>query len=275
MVARRWLLLGLLAAGCAADGGDAGDAGVAADGGGDAAPAERIVLAATAGDLDLGFRAAADGTGSSLIGAVRLTDAVGTIEVGGPPIDAVVYQRIDWEAQTGYTLLQALLVAPDRWYVAWLYCRATALEVVWLEGTDGTPLGYEAATGLCSHDATPMTASVALPAVDMPLPVAAGGFAIDGVDLSLDDAGPGRLVLGGAEMVLLPFETVDCRSCGGAGWWEIHALLWRPDAGRACYAILYLRRDVLGSVLVAYALTLPDLSDPAGSVEVPATWSVL
>ena len=73
-------------------------------------------------------------------------------------------------------------------------------------------------------------------------------------------------------MVVLPFEDVDCTACGQGGWHEIHTLLWDPAGARLCFAIFYLFQPG-DPVLLTYSLTLPDLSDPAGSTQLDATWT--
>jgi hypothetical protein len=74
-------------------------------------------------------------------------------------------------------------------------------------------------------------------------------------------------------MVLIPFESVDCSACGGAGWWELHSLLYDPDRQRACFGIFYMAPGATDRVDLTYSITLPDLSDPARFTPFDAEWS--
>ena len=69
---------------------------------------------------------------------------------------------------------------------------------------------------------------------------------------------------------MLPFTSVDCTMCGGAGWWELHSLLWNGDA--ACFAILYLQNGNEPMQLDC-ALCLPALDDPFGATLLDGNWS--
>ena len=112
--------------------------------------------------------------------------------------------------------------------------------------------------------------AVKLPAVDMAVPALLGGVTMDGPSIHYDGMTPGTIDLG-TLLVLLPFDQVDCSDCGGAGWYEVHSLLWDPK-GRLCFAIVYLFAPG-DPMLVTYSLTLPDLSDPAGSTSLPGSWA--
>jgi hypothetical protein len=106
------------------------------------------------------------------------------------------------------------------------------------------------------------------------MPQLVPGFTIDGPAVHLDGAAPGTVTLGGGTLTLLVFNTVDCTiKCGTPGWTELHSLLWDPSAVRACFGIVYLRQDDLAHVQVAWSLTLPLLTDPAGNAVLPATWT--
>jgi hypothetical protein len=229
----------------------------------------RIVLEATDGELTLDFDVAITGDGSSFIGALDVVGGSGTVEVNGEVLPLVAYERQpfgDW------LLFQLLAVASDRWYVLWAYCQGADLSWIYFEGTDGTRLDVEPASGSCLDGPGPTQVAVSFPAIDMPLPPLIDGFTIEGPSVSLAGAEPGWVDLG-AKHTLLAFEEVDCTTqCGSPGWREVHSLLWDEAAARACFGIFYLFDDG-PDVLLTYALTLPDLSDPAGNLALPATWS--
>lgn len=244
------------------DGGAPVDAGVAAE----------VGVPATSGQLDLPFSVALDGEGSTRVGAFSIADATGTIEIEGTPYPAVVYLKQPWP-EAGYTLFQTLAVGDDRWYLLWFYCQAGSVVYIYSEATDGTPMAYENATGSCASLDTGITAAVALPASQLEIPELLAGYTVSGPDIDIASAQPGAISLGGVDYEVLPFEDVVCLDCGSSGWYELHALLVDPVGDRACFGIFYLTRGSPSSVLLTYSITVPDLSDPAGALVVPATWT--
>lgn len=265
----------LLVLGCLACGGEVEDDPVDAAPPGADASTERIVVGATDATLELDADIDVTGAGSSLVGVIEVSGGVGEVVVDGDSLPAFVYEVQPWP-DAGYTLLQALAVAPDRWYVLWFYCQDGTMTGVYTEGTDGTALAWEEGTGTCILDSGPVTPSIVLPAVDMPWPPLVTGWTASGPELDLPGAGPGTVRIGAVDYQVLPFETVDCTEvCGTPGWYELHALLYDPAAGRACFAIFYFQLDRPGQVTVSYSVTLPDLSHPAGSgLVLPADWTV-
>ncbi|MCA9625156.1 MAG: hypothetical protein KC731_39300, partial [Myxococcales bacterium] len=220
-------------------------------------------------ELTLDYDIAVQGFGPGFVGAIDLTGGSGTVELGGVTYPAVVYER---QLFGVWTLYQTFVVGPDRWYIVWAYCEGQDLAVMYFEGTDGTALDYEETVGSCAEGPGPVQASVSFPAVSMEQPALLEGFTVEGPEVSIHSGEPGMVNLG-TPHVVLPFEQVDCTSgCGAPGWREIHAVLWDPAAARACFGIFYLF-DGDPEILLAYALTLPDLSDPAGVLALEATWS--
>jgi hypothetical protein len=234
---------------------------------------DRIRVVATDGRLALPFTVSISGRGGGAIGAISFPSPVGTVEVNGVAVSAVVYERQPWP-DFGYTLYQVLAVESDRWYLLWFYCSGTTLSAIYYEGTDGTPLTDKDATGTCSaDDTTPSSVDVRAPEVDMPVPPLIGGYVVTGTDIELNGAQPGFLRIGTSQLQLFVFGEVDCtQNCGSSSWYELHAILWDEANGRACAAILYLTPGMT-SVNVEYTLTLPNLSDPTGGyLTLNATW---
>lgn len=235
---------------------------------GDAGAPDRIRAAATNGAISLPFTVDIAGAGSGVVGEVAIGGGTGTVVVKGAKLPALVYERQPFGE---YVLYQALAVAADRWYVLWAYCRGPQLSYVYYEGTDGTAIAYEPASGTCAESESPSAPSIAFPALDMPIPPLLQGFEVTGPDVDIRDGAPGELRLGGPPLTVLPFDSVDCtQDCGTPGWREIHALLWDRKRERACFGIFYLF-DQATPVLLTYSLTLPDLSDPAGRLELAGT----
>lgn len=246
-----------------------GAAGVGGAGGaGGGGLPERIVADATEGELSLPFRVTIDGQGSGFLGAIHLAPS-GTIALGGETFAAVTYEK---QPFFQYTLYQTMAVRGDRLFLVWTYCEMGEVIGAYYEGTDGTALTYEPGSGTCSDELdAPSIEAVSLPAIDMPLPQLIDGYFADGPNVHLEGATPGWVRLG-EELVVLPFEEVDCSACGDPGWRELHTLLWSPEAARVCFAIFYFSSEG-DPLVVAYSLTLPDLSDPAGDMELSAEWT--
>ena len=49
--------------------------------------------------------------------------------------------------------------------------------------------------------------------------------------------------------------------------------MWDQAQARVCFAIFYLNIADPSHVQLAYSLTLPSLTDPAGNLMLPATWT--
>lgn len=231
---------------------------------------DAIVVAATDGEIALPFTISVTGAGTDRVGAVSIAGAVGTMELGGAVLPVAIYEQ---QPFFDYTLYQALAVAPDNWWLLWLYCQNGELTYVYSEATHGPPIDYEVASGRCVESPMPSTAHITFPAVEMPLPPLFPGYAIDGPSIQYDGTAPGTVTLGPTSLAFLPFGEVDCtRVCGTPGWLELHAVLWDQAAMRACSAILYLFEPGQ-PLLLTYSLTLPDLTDIAGQTQLDATWS--
>jgi hypothetical protein len=225
---------------------------------------------ATDAELALPFEFGATGQGSQDIGVVSISGDTGVVRVMGDDVPVVAYERQPFGQ---WTLYQVLGVQPDRLWVMWMYCNQGELQYIYLEGTDGTPMHYEQASGTCDEALDGTAAKVAFPAVDMAYPAPLAGYTIAGADISLPGAAPGTITLGGVDYVLLAFEDVDCtEKCGAPGWREIHTLLWDAPAQRLCFAIIYLFQPGQ-DLLVEYSLTIPDLTDPAGQTKLPASFT--
>jgi hypothetical protein len=216
-------------------------------------------------------RVGLSGVGSLHVGEIDLVDGFGTVVVDGESLPALVHHEQPFGE---WTLYQALAVAPNGWTLLWFYCRDAELTDVYLEGTSGLQLEYEGAKGVCAIEPGPVEVAVQFPASELAIVDHADPFAIDGPELSVANGQLGTATIGGQDWVVAPFETVDCTACGGAGWYEVHAVLWDPMGERACFSILYLRGPgATGEdVQITYALSLPDLDDPIGNVVLDATW---
>jgi hypothetical protein len=211
------------------------DAAASLDGPTDAG-SPRIVIPATTGSA-LAEAVNLAGSATSVIGNVAITNGVGTVQISGQTVSALVYERQPFGA---YTLYQTLAVSPDRIHVLWFYCLTNTLAFVYYEGTGGTAVLEQMATGTCADTNTMESQPVSFPAVDMPIPALVTGYTVTGASIEIPSGAPGWVNRGKTWTVLV-FATVDCSmTCGPPGWWELHALLWDPAAPALAYGIFYL-----------------------------------
>ena len=235
----------------------------------------QLVIGPAQGVIDDPFTIQVSGSGASMIGAASFDADVGTLALGGAPVQSFLYMTTPFGA--GLTLYQGFAVGPSRWDVFWLYCTSgtngTELTSIWDEGIDGPALFPESATGTCNGGNSSTNAQVALPAstIASPTPVDAP-FTVHGASIDVEH-GAGTLTLAGAALPLVVFGTVDCSQCGSPGWYELHSVVWDAAHQRTIFVIVYLIDGTMSSVELTYARALPDLSDPIGTIDLPATWS--
>jgi hypothetical protein len=262
-----------------------GDARSAPDAGADAPPCAdagpittgfpaKLVLGPAHGSIVDPFTVQVTGSGAETIGAASFTNDAGTLALGGAAQTSFLYMTTPFGA--GLTLYQGFAVGASRWDVFWLYCtNGTNLTSIWDEGVDGPTLFDENATGTCDPANSTLAVPVDLGAstIAAPMPVA-DGYAVHGADIDLAGNGTGTVTLGGVAMPVVVFGTVDCRSCGSPGWYELHSVIWDAAQQRAIFVIIYLDDASTDSVLLTYARALPDLTDPIGALSLPATWTL-
>ena len=249
-----------------------------------ASPAPRITVGATDGTVLLPMSdITISGAGSgAAVGSISLAHGAGTLELDGHPVPAAVYVRQAFNTPAGdSTLYQTMAVEAGRIWLLWLYCDPTSgnLTTVFYEATDGTSLTQEIATGTCMDADTSSHVAVQFPAIDLSPPPLITGYTVQGTDVSVEATGEGSVTFGATTLRVFVFGTVDCtgKKCAASaadGWTELHSLLWDQPGGRACFGIFYLRTSDPSHVQVAYSLTLPDLTDPAGNMVLPATWTL-
>jgi hypothetical protein len=232
-----------------------------------------IFVPATHGTIEMPFRIGMSGAGTRFVGDISIKGNVGTLTIGGRELHSLAYAAsFNFQNYDVYTLLT---VAPERWYIVYLYCQAGQLVSAWHESTAGDSVEYEEATGRCDElPAITTKALVDFPGTMMPVPPLLQGFQIVGSGVSITDGQPGWVVFGPTRYEVFVFATVDCTDCGNPGWRELHAIFWDGTTNRTGFCIFYLNASP-NSVLVQYALSLPDLERPVadGLLLDGATWS--
>lgn len=217
----------------------------------------------------LNFSFAATGAGSSRVGTITIDENQGQVVLDGKTLPVLSYLQQPWEP---YTLYQTLLVDDDAWYLMWLYCVGDELRHIYFEGTNGTRLADEPASGSCAAMTESTSIPVALPATTLRIEPNRA-FEIVGERLSLGKDGRGMVQLGSKRYDLFPFEVVDCLDCADDGWLELHSVFTPPEGGAAGTMILYFYASKPTEIMGTYGLELPSLKDPVGIRNFAATWT--
>ncbi len=244
------------------------------------APA-RFSVAATHGSLaGVDTRVAISGSGTSAIGAIDVSDGVGTLTLDassssprpGAPAFVMTHELLVDD------LFQTIVVSPDRLTVLWFYCSGGELQYVYFEDSRGGPMTIEPASGSCTWVPGPWPVSIDVPAFSFAAPPPPPGVHVVATDPALleDDGGsPGHVTIGSRSLALYPFDVVDCSACGGGGWQELHVLLWDDASASLGFAILYLFPPASGRAMqMSYGLTLPTLERIADTTYEGA-WSLM
>lgn len=226
--------------------------------------AEVIAVAPTLATIFVPTPIEVSGAGEARVGAIELSQSVGTMEVDGEVLAAFVDERVPWP-EFQYTLHQVIAVGADRLVTAWVYCDGAVLSWVYLGDVSSDPLDVEQATGFCGQQDEAVYVDLELPAFSLPIPPTVSGFEVDGPAISVTSGGVGSVRVDGLGLTLLPFRIVDCSAdCGGAGWYELHSLLWSSAQQHVAFGILYLYLDEnIGrgrDVVLVGARPLPDVS---------------
>ena len=163
----------------------------------DLAPSPTEVdVATTHGRINVPYTLQASGHGESVIGAIAIMDGAGTIEINGKVRQAFTHEQQAWDIYN-LTLYQTIAVDDTSWFVLWLYCNTqNQLQTVYYEGTDGTAMAYEAASGSCVGSKTPSTIAIDLPKTNLNVQLA-HGFVASAPGLKFGDGMPGTVLIGG------------------------------------------------------------------------------
>lgn len=211
--------------------------------------------------------------GRNHVSNLSIRGNVGEAYIDGRAVPLFSYVRIPWP-DFGLVLFQVLAIESDRWHVLWLYCDGPDLTNIYYQDTLDHEVTYQGMSGICVDvPLSPTLTHIQFPATDMAYPPLEGGYTMTGPALAYDGQGPGSIVIGGRTLILLPFNDVDCRMCGGPGWWELHSIAWDPERSQATFLILYLQTQDPGHVSASYGITAPSLAS-LGYLSFSASWTV-
>jgi hypothetical protein len=238
----------------------------------DAAPQPAtLTIGASQGTIANTFQATIAGSGTPpALGAVAIDADTGTIALDGESGETALYNT---EAFSSYQIFGSVVIAPDRWSIAYPYCSGPSLVDVYAEAVGSGGFALLPATGSCAFAMTAATTAVDLPAFTIAMPAASGDAIVTGTQIDLDH-GAGQIAVGGVMEPAVVFNTVDCSTtCGSPGWYELHTLIWDAASQAATFVIIYLEIGSPDQVQLSYALRLPTLDDPFQNEVLTATWT--
>lgn len=205
-----------------------------------------------------------EGSGTTYVGAFRLEQSVGTMEIAGRTLPAVVVAE---SAFTGEAILlhQIYALSDDGFFLVWTYCGAGMIDTAYiLDSRDGTGR-FDAARGTCDELRRTSATPVRFPGAELPWPRVHTGFEVKGKSLQLHAGAPGAVLYGGSVQAVIPFAVIDCTQCApNGGWYELHSILWSPS-GAATLGIFYLDSSNHSQVLFEYVVSLGSLRQLRGA----------
>jgi len=235
----------------------------------DTSAGERIAIDATDSNVSV-IDVDAHGNGADFIGALRLVEGVGTLEIGCEALPIAVYGSFVASATLQF---RAVAVKTDRLYTLQFECEQDRLRFIWLESTDGAEHAPEELTGDCSKATFLAASDVVFPAVDMPFPPTLAGYTIDGPYISLTRDGKGSFQLDGLPHELFVLADGGCREdCDLGEWRTLDTLAWDRSGRRLTFGFLDLRQQ--GLVTFFSQVTLPGLVERIGAWTTPATFTM-
>ena len=211
--------------------------------------------------------------GRAKVGGIHLTDSVGTIDYDGESYPAIGYEHIPWGT---YNLDLGAIVATTRdgFLVTYAYCEQGSLinvynETLTMPPTDESPRP----AGTCAFTDGGLAVAAAFVRPDVLEYSALSDVAnVDGADLSIHH-GMGTVNIDGATFDVRVFTHVDCSTCGGDGWQELHATITHGESVLA-FGIFYLQAAWPGFVALEYGFRFdqPALWPPYETFA--ASWSL-
>lgn len=216
-----------------------------------------------------------DGSGSSQVGSVSLTQDSGSARFLGANYRMVAY--VAQPSWAGYDLFDALAVREDGGDIAllYLYCSPSGspnegLSSIYYEAFE-TPMVDEHASGSCAFSLSDISVHATFPAITaVPSAGKVTSFTLTG-DATLDSSGIGSLrSRDGVTRTFTPFQIVDCTDCPGGPWYEIHSIFdSRPED--ACFGIIYLYPNDRQRMSLSYSLCFPSMTSL--DTELQGSWS--
>ncbi len=229
---------------------------------------QQVVVPETHGAVQLPFSVDASGDGVARVKQIDIAANRGGYLFNDAQHVAFAYQTHSWGA-AGYDLYDVVSLAKDGsdFAVSYLYCQTGSLPFVYSESFSEA-MAVENASGTCVGAAQATSTQVDLPALTARPTFLQTGITVSADGLTLGQA-DGQVTLDGKGYDLVPFNTVDCSTCPGGPWLELHSMLL-GDA-EACFGIVYLFPNAPTTIQLGYVVCLPGLEQT--STTFTGSWS--
>lgn len=229
-----------------------------------------------AGPLQLPVRTQIEWVGAAGDGPIEeahFVDGRGTVKLDGVTLPAVVYKKIPFPGFP-YTLAAIAATEAGGILIAYAYCQSTGIGLFYTETLteQAAPQSPLSSPGSCAFGDSPSDGDARFlqpGALTYGPPIDAA--TVGGARVKVE-GGAGTYTVDGVDYALAVFTHVDCATCGGAGWQELHVTLRKDDL--LAFTILYLRADAPSNVLSNYGFRFdrPALWPPDEAI--PATWTL-
>jgi len=226
-------------------------------------PADLLAVEPTAGLLNVSSVVEVNGSGSGVVGEIRIYQGVGTVVYRKIKTPAVAYVVQPYDSYR--IAYQILLVQPSTSTLARIsvYCNNATKSIfgVYHEDTNGTIWSYEVGSGTCGDSHIPATINVTLPAISLPPPALVPGAFIQGTRISYNGIAPGWVRANHITWQMFPYSYLDCSWCAppGHGWYEYFSLLWDSAGKQLGFGIIYFLEERPDIVLLDYCIGVPSL----------------
>ncbi|HYV65505.1 MAG TPA: hypothetical protein VE964_04630 [Myxococcales bacterium] len=216
------------------------------------------------------------GSGTIYVGAFDLGESLGTVEVLGRRLPAIVISSGYMISRAGDELLllhEIYALDNDRFVLIWTYCRGGVINQIYLEDFRGEFNRFDEASGTCEDVPRTSPLQARLPATEMAWPQVFTGFEVSGDSVQLRPGTPGAVRYDGTVEAVFTFAVIDCSYClPSSGWYELHALLWNPVTRNSSIGIFYLDPRDPDHVSLSYVFDLANLT-PLPDATYRADWS--
>ncbi len=205
------------------------------------------------------------------VSAANFAGSVGTIVYHGQTVDAAIYREIPFAP---YDLAAIVATTASNVIVLYAYCQNGAINNWYYESLD-EPVTVQLVNtgGFCTLTRTPTVADMVFdvwngPPTDLQHITNA---TVTGADVMIDN-GTGSATLAGQKYDVTAFDWVDCSSCPGGPWWELHSLL--RNGPQLSFGIFYLIGSDTAGVSFEYGFRFDVPGNSPPMARLPATWVV-
>ena len=209
--------------------------------------------------------------------SITLTNGVGEMLVNGEHVPVVAPYLVSWDPPGGHIDMIIIMgTSAHNVEIAYLYCHMGMTYSNWAESLDASLDTSNTSSNPCTFD---MSGAHVLSAftpfdsapTDMRTVTTAS---VSGSAFNLTAGGEASITVDGLTWMMHPFNIVNCdaATCGGAGWYELHSLLYGPR-GETAFTIAYLINDAPANISFGYSMRF-DVPTRFDIPTLAASWSI-